>query len=166
MAVDHRPPGRRTPGDPLSRDACAKFILLAKQLLPGTTRLNVSFVGSQALTQALGDQGDDVIVTQVVPHYGASRPGVAEYRQPLPRYSEAATPDFASLEAYLVAQTFVEGVRRVPGDRDPRAHHRRAGEHWPPDIGIPLHFSCDQHRDSHHVWLAVIRKQTLVPFEW
>jgi len=148
--------------------ACAKFILLAKQLLPGTTFLNVSFVGSEALTRALGDRGDDVIVTQVVPHYDANLPGVAEYRHAMHQYSQAAKPDFVSLEGYLVAKTLAEGVRRVRGDvtRESLIDAMESAGSLDIGIGIPLHFSRDQHQGSHHVWLTVIRKQTLVPFEW
>ncbi len=49
--------------------ANARFIRLARQVVPSALFLNVSFVGSAALSQALGTDGEGVIITQVVPHY-------------------------------------------------------------------------------------------------
>jgi ABC-type branched-subunit amino acid transport system substrate-binding protein len=120
------------------------------------------------LTQALGDRGDDVIVTQVVPHYDANLPAVAEYRRAIRQYSGAAVPDFVSLEGYLVAKTFAAGVGRVRGEvtRESVVDALENAGALDIGIGIPLRFSRDQHQGSHHVWPTVVRKGALVPFEW
>ena len=67
-----------------------------------------------------------------------------------------------------VAKTFVEGVRRVRGEvtRERIIDAMESAGSLDIGIGIPLHFSRDQHQGSHHVWLTVLRKRTLVPFEW
>lgn len=148
--------------------ACAKFIRLARQLLPSATYLNVSFVGSAALNQALGADGDGVIITQVVPHYDAPLPGVAEYRQALARSAPGVAPDFVSLEGYFVAKAFVEGLRRA-GPSPSRERIVDAIEGGGPiDIGIgtPLRYSRSEHQGSHQVWLTIIRDGRIVPLEW
>jgi ABC-type branched-subunit amino acid transport system substrate-binding protein len=148
--------------------ACAKFIRLARQLLPGATFLNVSFVGSAALNRALGADGDGVIITQVVPHYDSRLPGVAEYRHALTRAAPGVAPDFVSLEGYFVAKAFVEGLRRA-GPNPSRERIVDAIENGAPiDIGMgaPLRYSKAEHQGSHQVWLTVIRGRQIVPLEW
>jgi branched-chain amino acid transport system substrate-binding protein len=148
--------------------ACARFIRLARQLLPSAMFLNVSFVGSAALNQALGADGDGVIITQVVPHYESSLPGVAEYRNALSRSAPGVAPDFVSLEGYFVAKAFVEGLRRA-GPNPTRERIVDAIENGGPiDIGIgrPLQYSKSEHQGSHQVWLTVIRDRKIVPLDW
>ncbi|MCK5099003.1 MAG: ABC transporter substrate-binding protein, partial [Desulfobacteraceae bacterium] len=48
-------------------DSCAKFIKVAKQRKFSPVFHNVSFVGSKELARRLGNAGEGVIVTQVVP---------------------------------------------------------------------------------------------------
>jgi ABC-type branched-subunit amino acid transport system substrate-binding protein len=148
--------------------ACAKFIRLAKQLLPAARFLNVSFVGAEALTEALGADGDGVIVTQVVPHYGSNLPGTAEYRAALQRYTPGAHADFVSLEGYVVAKTFVAGLQRVSGDLTREAIVDAIEHAGALDIGIgvPLRFGPRDHQGSHHVWLTEIRNGELVSVNW
>ncbi len=151
-----------------SYTACAKFIKLAKQLLPGARFLNVSFVGSEALTEALGADGGGVIVTQVVPHYGSSLPAVVEYRAALQHHAPGVPVDFLSLEGYLVAKTFVAALQRVQGELT-RESIVDAIEHAGTldiGIGVPLHFSKSDHQGSHNVWLTEIQNGQIAPIIW
>jgi ABC-type branched-subunit amino acid transport system substrate-binding protein len=130
--------------------------------------LNVSFVGSAALHQALGADGEGVVITQVVPHYDSALPGVAEYRTALARSAPGIPPDFVSLEGYLVAKAFVEGLRRS-GPNPSRERLVEAIENGGPiDIGIgtPLRYSKSEHQGSHQVWPTIIRGRQIVPLEW
>jgi ABC-type branched-subunit amino acid transport system substrate-binding protein len=147
--------------------ACAKFIKLAKQLFPNALFLNVSFVGSEALTEALGPDGNGVIVSQVVPHYDSRLPGTMEYRSALERYAPGSRPDFVSLEGYLVMKTFVAGLTRVAGDatRDSVVDALERAGTVDIGIGLPLHFGPQEHQGSHHVWMTRIREGTLTPIE-
>ena len=71
----------------------------------------VSFVGSNALAQALGDETDGVYVTQVVPlPYDDSVPVVAQYRAALADYNPEAEPGFISLEGYLAGRLAIAGL--------------------------------------------------------
>ncbi len=102
-----------------SYEPCAKFIILAKKTLPDTYYVNVSSVGSVALKKALGDHTDNVIVTQVVPHYQSSLSGIKKYRRDLKAFDNNAEPSFVSLEGYIVAKIFVEALSHS-GDIDYR----------------------------------------------
>ena len=88
----------------------AKMISLAKadaNLVFAT----VSFVGSRALSNALGPDGAGVYVTQVVPMpEDASIPVVAAYRAALAARDAKAPPGFVSLEGYLAGRLAIAAL--------------------------------------------------------
>ena len=96
----------------------ADFIREARNDLPDAVFLNVSFVGSQALMDELGELSEGVIITQVVPPLDADLPAVEAYRQALATHSQGSEPDFISLEGYLAAKLFVEGVKAAGAEPD------------------------------------------------
>ena len=147
---------------------CAKFIKMAKQDLPGVKFLNVSFVGSSALAKALGDQGDGVIITQVVPHYDAEHATVKEYREVLKAYDASAEPDFVSLEGYIVARLFVEGLKQA-GASPNRENIIDALESLSSssiELGNQLGLSNTEHQASHKLWPTMLRHHKFVAFNW
>lgn len=78
--------------------------------------VNLSFVGSQALLNELGKEGYGVMVSQVVPFpWSPSNAVVAEYQHAMQR-ANAKGFDFTSLEGYIAAKVFVEGLRRSGKD--------------------------------------------------
>src|SRR5260370_6489463 len=82
----------------------------------GATFYNVSFVGSNALADALGKDGAGVAISQVVPFpWGTAVPVVKEYQQ---LSAKAGNKDFnfSAIEGFLVAKVFVEGLRRTGRD--------------------------------------------------
>ena len=71
----------------------------------------ISFVGSNALAEALGPAGTGVYVTQVVPQPDDdSIPVVADYREALAAFDPDATPGFVSLEGYLAGRLAIAGL--------------------------------------------------------
>ncbi len=75
--------------------------------------LTVSFVGSNALAQALGESGAGVVVTQVVPFpTDDSLPVVSSYQDALAAHAPDAMPGFVSLEGYLAGRLAIEGLQR------------------------------------------------------
>ena len=76
--------------------------------------ITISFVGSNALAQSLeelGDYGEGVYVTQVVPFpTDASLPVVDSYLRALSDYDPDAEPGFVSLEGYLSGRLAVAGL--------------------------------------------------------
>lgn len=71
----------------------------------------VSFVGSSALAEELGDEAEGVYVTQVVPlPYDANIPVVARYHAALAEYDSEVEPGFISLEGYLAGRLAIAGL--------------------------------------------------------
>ncbi|MFQ6548708.1 ABC transporter substrate-binding protein [Aestuariibius sp. 2305UL40-4] len=91
---------------------CAEFIKQAKARGMDPVFVNISFVGSNALSRELGEQGEGVIVSQVVPFpLNSSIPAIAEYQSSLLLSGMAAELGFVSLEGYLVGRLAVEALR-------------------------------------------------------
>ncbi len=83
----------------------AEMIALASRTNPDLVFVTVSFVGSKALSAALGPDGAGVYVTQVVPlPYGTSVPVVAAYQKAMADQDADAAPSFVSLEGYLAGR--------------------------------------------------------------
>ena len=90
----------------------AEFIRRAKTLEFDVPFVNISFVGSAALSAELGEDGAGVIVSQVVPFPWADEPPIVrQYQQALEAAAPEAAPDFVSLEGYLVGRLAVEAIR-------------------------------------------------------
>lgn len=96
--------------------SCAAFIRAARKAGYGGTFFNVSFVGTQALSDELGKDGAGIVVTQVVPSpYNAANGITREFNETLRKAGGDAKPNFSSLEGYMAAKVLVEGLRRAPG---------------------------------------------------
>jgi len=93
--------------------ACAEFIRQMKKAGSAATFYNVSFVGSKALADALGNDGIGVAISQVVPFpWGTGTPVVKEY-QALSSKAGFKDYNFSAMEGFLVAKVMVEGLRRT-----------------------------------------------------
>ena len=93
--------------------SCAALIKQAKAKSYGGQFFNVSFVGSKALADELGDSGAGITISQVVPFpYTPSSAIVREYQQ---RMLDAGNKefDFSSMEGFLAAKIFTEGLRKA-----------------------------------------------------
>ena len=95
----------------------AAFIRWARLLGFDPVFINISFVGSNALANELGEAGSGVLVTQVVPFPGDdSIPIVAAYQRALAAHSPESEPGFVSLEGYIVGRFVVEALDRAGRD--------------------------------------------------
>jgi len=91
----------------------AEFVRQMQKAGSTSTFYNVSFVGSKALSDALGEEGVGVAISQVVPFpWGAAVPVVREYQQ-LSKKAGHSDYNFGAMEGFLVAKVFVEGLRRA-----------------------------------------------------
>jgi branched-chain amino acid transport system substrate-binding protein len=144
---------------------CSKFISIARKYLPEVIFTNVSFVGASSLKEALGPNGEGVIISQVVPIPDKTTriPVVKDYLKDLERYfrdnqmsTSNATPSFVSLEGYIVAKIFVSGLAKA-GENANRESIIDAilKDH---DIGLNHTISFDKviHQGSQRVWLTKI----------
>ena len=147
--------------------ACAEFIKLAKQEMPNVVYLNVSFVGSNALAQALGQDGEGVVVTQVVPHFASDTALVTEYRDRLKKYFPDSQPGFVSLEGYIAAKLLIKGLKNAKnGTTEALIDSIHQISNYDIGIGSRISFSEKQHQASSGVWPTVIKNGKLVSLEW
>jgi ABC-type branched-subunit amino acid transport system substrate-binding protein len=93
--------------------ACAEFIRQMKKAGSGSQFYNVSFVGSKALSDALGKEGLGVAISQVVPFPWATGVPVVKEYQGLAKKAGFADYNFSAMEGFLVAKVMVEGLRRT-----------------------------------------------------
>jgi ABC-type branched-subunit amino acid transport system substrate-binding protein len=126
---------------------------------------SVSFVGSDALAEALRELGpryaSGVIITQVVPYFGSGATGVLEYRERLARYFPAEQPGFVSLEGYIVARALCAGLEKagpnLTADKLVEALETIQGLDF--GIGTKISFGPSEHQASHKVWAVTLDGQ-------
>ncbi|HEY6510484.1 MAG TPA: ABC transporter substrate-binding protein [Burkholderiaceae bacterium] len=106
--------------------SCAAFIREARKAGFGGTFYNVSFVGTQALADELGRSAMGVVVSQVMPYpYHQATALAREYLAAVQRAGGDNKPNYSSMEGYVAAKLFVEGLRR--GGRNPSRDSLIAG---------------------------------------
>jgi ABC-type branched-subunit amino acid transport system substrate-binding protein len=94
--------------------SCAAFIREARKAGYGGTFYNVSFVGTQALADELGRSAMGVMVSQVMPFpFSLTTPLSREYLAAVQRAGADNKPNYSSMEGYVAAKLFVEGLRRA-----------------------------------------------------
>jgi branched-chain amino acid transport system substrate-binding protein len=105
---------------------CAEFIKLARRSGFDPIFVNISFVGANALSKALGSEGSGVIVSQVVPFpWDTSLKVVADYQAAETALDPDMKPDFVSLEGYLSGRLAAAAIE-IAGPNPTRADMLRA----------------------------------------
>ncbi|XAH24307.1 ABC transporter substrate-binding protein [Xylophilus sp. GW821-FHT01B05] len=136
--------------------ACAAFVRAARKAGYGGTFYNVSFVGTQALADALGKEGAGVVVSQVLPSpYKTTHAAAREFLEAVKKGSGVA-PNYSSFEGYLAARVLVEGLRRA---RTPDREGLIAGLEGIGTgtvAGFPVSFGVTDHVASHFVELSML----------
>jgi ABC-type branched-subunit amino acid transport system substrate-binding protein len=95
-------------------EPCAEFIKLARMIKLDAVFVNISFVGSEALAEQLGRDGEGVVVTQVMPLPDDVKiPLVASYQRALKAVDPNAKPGFVSLEGYVAGRLVVEALNKL-----------------------------------------------------
>ena len=96
-----------------SYKACAAFVRQARAAGYGGQFFNVSFVGTKALSEELNKEALGVVVSQVMPYpFSPAVPIVRDYLDAVKAAGADSTPNYSSLEGYIDARIFVEGLRR------------------------------------------------------
>ena len=118
----------------------------------------VSFVGSNALADALGEDGAGVYVTQVVPlPQDGSIPVVARYHAALSGYEPRAEPGFVSLEGYMAGRLAVAGLEACGPDLSRECFLRSLHDAEAIDLdGLQLNYGPGDNQGSDAVFLTVI----------
>ena len=146
----------------------AVFTQWARKLGIDAVIANISFVGANALATALGDSGDGVYVTQVVPFpEGDAMPLLGQYRAALAALDPKAKPGFGSLEGYIAGRLAVEVLRHLGPEPTRAAFTAALAGIGTFDIGgFALRYGPGDNRGSEQVFLTVIRGDgTVVPVD-
>ena len=142
--------------------SCAAFIKAMHRRGYNGQFYNLSFVGSQALSDALASEGSGVVISQVMPFpwSSANSPIVGEYIKVM---KKAGIKDlnFSSLEGYIDARIFVEGLRRA-GQNLTRERFIAALETINMQNydggGFDVNFSPSNHNGSKYIDMTMISK--------
>lgn len=150
-------------------DPCAKFIKLAKTKFFNPLFYNVSFVGADELARRLGNEGEGIIVTQVVPPPEPALtknplPGAIEYAGLLKKYYPKDVSNFVGLEGYINARVLVEGLRRAGRNLNRELFIDAIESIWNYDLGIAntLSFSPTDHQGLERVYFTRLQKGRFV----
>lgn len=138
----------------------AEFIRLSRKLKFNPEFVNISFVGSKALAAELGEDGEGVIVSQVVPFpWDTSRPVVQAYQAALQAYDANVEPGFVSLEGYIVGRLAIEALREA-GETPSRDSFLKAMRSLVTvDLGgVAMTFGADDNQGMDDVFLTRITK--------
>ena len=137
----------------------AAVITWAREIGMNPVFMTVSFVGSNALAKELGENGQGVIVTQVVPFpTDTSNPVVAAYREALAEYDPQVEPGFVSLEGYMAGRLAIAGLDRCDVDLTRACFLSVLRNAQPIDMaGMELRFSQEEGNQwSDAVYLTMI----------
>ena len=136
----------------------AALIAWANRLEFEPLMLTISFVGSNALAQALGAQAAGTVVSQVVPFPWGQEPAVVgDYTNAIMAFAPGSKPGFVSLEGYLAGRLAIKALDRVGRDLDRQKFidSLKQGEDF--DLGgFELQFSQGDNQGSDQVFLTVI----------
>lgn len=99
--------------------ASAAFVRAARKAVYGGQFMNVSFVGTQALSSALGKEAEGVVVSQVMPSpFKSSVPMTRKYNEALRAAGKEAEANYSGLEGFFAAHVFSEGLRQAAASGD------------------------------------------------
>jgi len=147
---------------------CAKFIRLAKEHGLDAAYLNVSFVGAHALSGALGEAADGVIVTQVVPPPGMQSALSEAYTDAMRAHVPGGGLTHASFEGYIAMRILGRALRAIEGEvsREAIVDAMDALGEFELEPGFGLSLSGSDHQASDRVWATVIRQGRVEGFRW
>ena len=137
--------------------SCAAFIKSMK--LAGALQQfwNVSFVGSKALSNELGEDGRGVQISQVVPFpWSDVNPIVREYQK---RIGGREQYSFTSLEGYIAAKVLVEGLKRAGKNPTRESLVDGLASMGKVDLGgFTVNYTPTNHNGSSYVDLTIIAR--------
>jgi ABC-type branched-subunit amino acid transport system substrate-binding protein len=145
---------------------CAAFIKLAKKVgMKDTLYCNISFVGTEALRNDLGDAGEGCLISQVVKFpWDESVPLIKEYMVTMKKYQPEEKIGFVSLEGYSVGKLFSMAAKEVKGDLSREGFISAVDNTGTFDLGgVMLQFGRNDHQGMDDVFLTVIKDGAINP---
>jgi len=147
----------------------AKFIKLAKKNGIDALFLNVSFVGSAPLAESLGNDIENVIVTQVVPHpEDMSLEIVRNFQQDIAAMDPVVSPTFSAMEGYIASQILVRSLAsfvEIPNRESIIDALEDMGE-FDMGLGVDLILTNTDHQACKTIWPTVLSKGKFKSFAW
>ncbi len=139
--------------------SCGEFIREMKKAGSAAQFYNVSFVGSQALADNLGKEGVGVAISQVVPFpWAPSVPVIKEYQELMLKAGQKEFT-FTTVEGFIAAKVFVEGLKRAGKDLNREKLIAALETMGDVDVGgFFISFSPKNHNGSHFVDLTIIAR--------
>lgn len=137
--------------------SCGAFIK-AMKLAGGLQQFwNVSFVGSKALSNELGEEGRGVQISQVTPFpWSNVIPIVRDYQK---RIGGEDKYSFTSLEGYLAAKVLVEGLKRAGKNPTRESLVDGLASMGKVDLGgFTVNYTPTNHNGSSYVDLTIISR--------
>lgn len=134
--------------------------------------VTVSFVGTDDLIQAIGQDAEGMVITQVVPpYYLTDLKTVALYRRTLQKYMPSVRPNFVSLEGFVDAMVMVEGLKKAGKEPTRESLIEGIESLHEVDMGLgpqlKLNYSAKSHKGFEQVIPTVVRGGRAVPFtDW
>lgn len=118
--------------------------------------INISFVGSRALADALGGEFNDVYMTQVMPYYLSEDIEIAaRYRTALRQMWPEAEFGFNSFEGYVAGRMVLNALEGCGGDLTRECFRLRFSDSTPMDLGdFVLSFGDGDNQGSDLVFLT------------
>ncbi|CAM3795826.1 ABC transporter substrate-binding protein [Paracidovorax anthurii] len=138
--------------------ASAAFVRAARKAGYGGTVYNLSFVGTQALADALGKDATGVVVSQVMPSpYQSTRQIAREFQEAVKKAGGKVQINYSSMEGYVAARVFTEGLRQAGGKvtRDALISGLEALGNGQVS-GFPMNFSAGSHAGSRFVEMSML----------
>lgn len=140
--------------------ASAAFVRAARKAGFGGQFHNVSFVGTQALADALGKDGAGVVISQVMPSpYSSTHPLSRDFREAVRKGGGKVQINYSSLEGYLAAAVLVEGLKAAANvgrlSRESLVSGLESlGQQTV--VGFPISLSSTNHQASRFVELSML----------
>ena len=138
----------------------AAFVRAARKAGFGGTFYNVSFVGTQALADELGKDGAGVVVSQVMPSpYQPSRQITREFLEAIKKGGDKVQANYSSMEGYVAARVFAEGLRQANGSGKITRDGLIAGLEGLGSqaiSGFQVSYSATDHAASHFVEMSML----------
>jgi branched-chain amino acid transport system substrate-binding protein len=138
--------------------SCAAFVRACKGLKVQTSFSTVSFVGSQALSDALGEDGAGVQISQVMPNPELGSTALAKgFLAACEKSNFLVQPNYSSLEGWASASVLCEGLKRIRGAITPASVIAGLESIKNFDLGgVPISYSNSNHKGSNFVELTII----------
>jgi branched-chain amino acid transport system substrate-binding protein len=137
--------------------SCAAFIREMQKAGKFPLFWNVSFVGSKALADELGEASRGTQISQVVPFpWSTEHKVVSEYQKVI---GGEANYSFTSLEGYIAAKILVAGLKKAGKNLTRESLVDALAEMQAIDVGgYKVDFSAENHNGSSFVDLTIISK--------